>query len=122
MGFVKEIVTGGVVAGAGVALRFIGRFIFSTFGATEGPYVDYRILIDLGSTAIIGLGALIGAFGILHGLYTVWTASRKDDGAEEPPRRAPDRPAPERGGGGRPRRGEWRGDPGQETGRQERRR
>lgn len=86
MGAFRTIIAGGIVAGAGAALRFISGIIFSTFGETSGPYVDYTTLMELGSTVLIGLGAIIVAVGVVQLLYSAWErrerAARADRGGE----------------------------------------
>ncbi len=93
---------GGIVAGAGGALRLISTVIFSTFDATDGPFVNYAELMDLASTGLIGLGALIAGFGILHGIYTLWTRSRTADREQDGgrPERGPDAGRERQGRGG----------------------
>lgn len=92
MGALKEIVAGGIVAGAGVALTIIGDIIFSTFGATDGPVVDYRVLIEMGSLGLIGLGGLIAAVGLLHGAVRLWKKHRGGTTDRPGPRGQPAEP------------------------------
>jgi hypothetical protein len=87
---VKKIISGAVLIGAGKALKYIGEAIFSATGTSEGPIVSYTLLIDGSSTVLMGLGALIGVYGVLQGIYKLWKKRRqnKKGGREETPRRS----------------------------------
>lgn len=93
MGAFRTIVAGGIVAGAGAALRFISDLIFSWFEETSGPFVDYATLMELGSTVLIGLGAVIAAVGVVQLLYRAWErrerAAKADRGGDRRDDRQP---------------------------------
>ncbi|MDY6774116.1 MAG: hypothetical protein SVS85_02850 [Candidatus Nanohaloarchaea archaeon] len=82
MGGMKKLVAGAVMAGAGKALEYIGKAIFTATGATEGPFLSYKVLIGLSSTGLIVLGALTGLYGFLEGVYTLWKKRKEEDGEE----------------------------------------
>lgn len=103
MGTLKTIVAGGIIAGAGIGLRIISDVIFSTFGATSNPIIDYQLLIDLTSTVLIGIGVLVTGIGMVQELYRMMAQEEPETGprdgpADRPPeqQRRDDRRQPQR--------------------------
>lgn len=78
MGAGKKIVAGAIIGGGGIALERIGTVIFSATGTAEGPFVNYQVLMEMSSTTLIVLGAIITVYGILEGIYRL-----RENGEEE---------------------------------------